>query len=145
MRLGGRQKVSKGGLESPADKSGKKEEGTNLEMPGTKIDKSDGGVLLEIDQNKKGAVGMCLENRKHGSWKRRARAPKVTLDKENELGKDDCTGGLGSKRAFVLRDEIETIEDEAQFDKKAKIREENQQQMFSLVETASHKWPQFDK
>lgn len=141
----GEKEGNQGGLESPADKSGKKEEGARLEMPGTKIDKSDGGVLLEIDQNKDGAVGMCLENRKHGSWKRRARAPKATSEKENAQGKDDCMGGLGSKRAFVLRDEVETVEDEAQLGKKPKTGEENQQQIDSLVEAASHKWPQLDK
>lgn len=84
MSLGGRKKVSKGGLESPADQSGKKEECQNLEIIGKRMNRSDGGVLIEIDQNKKGAVGMCLEDRKRGSWKRRARATKAKSDKENQ-------------------------------------------------------------
>lgn len=61
------------GLGITAAQDGKKDNSKNIEMIGKKVDKSAGGVLIELDQNREGPIGMCLEDRKHGSWKRRAR------------------------------------------------------------------------
>lgn len=55
-------------------------------------------MLCELDQNSEGIVGMCIENRKSESWKRRARVNQIRAIKENEKEKKDKTKGLGSKR-----------------------------------------------
>lgn len=52
---------------------------------------------------------MCVENRKHRSWKRRARANQANSGKENEKGKEHNKAGLGSKRGFSLRDEDDEV------------------------------------
>lgn len=80
--LRGRKKACKWdwGLHAAAQ-GGKKDEGKNIEMTRKRVDKSAGGVLIELDQNREGPIGMCLEDRKHGSWKRRAPATKAKSEK----------------------------------------------------------------
>lgn len=78
-------------------------------------------MLCELDQNSEGSVGMCIENRKSESWKRRTRVNQIRAIKENEKEKEDKTKGLGSKRGFELRDEDNTLEEEVLIGKKMKI------------------------
>lgn len=63
---------------------------------------------------------MYIESRKHGSWKRRAWANKVNSGKENEQGKAYNKVGLGNKRVFSLRDEVDEVDEALQNGKKQK-------------------------
>lgn len=101
-------------------------------------------MLCELDQNSEGIVGMCIENMKSGSWKRRARVNQIRVDKENEK-KEDKTKGLDSKRGFELTDENDTLVTEVLIGKKMKISGESMQMIETQVEEASHKWPQMDQ
>lgn len=82
-------------------------------------------MLCELDQNSEGIVGMCIENRKSGSWKRRARGNQISASKENKKEKEDKTKDLGSKRGFELRDEDDTLEEDVLIGKKMKIGEKS--------------------
>lgn len=83
------------------------------------------GVIKELDQNRDGPVGMCVENKKHRSWKRRAKATQAKSDKENEIGKEYNKEGLGNKRSFKLKGEDDVVASEAQNGKKIKIEEKS--------------------
>lgn len=98
------------GLVTTINLIGQVEKGINLDKSGKQGEDRSGGILFELDQNR-GSVGMCVENRKHGSWKRRARANQVNSGKENEKGKAYNKAGLGNKRGFSLRDEDDVDED----------------------------------
>lgn len=86
-------------------------------------------------------MGMCIENRKSGSWKRRARVNQIRACKAIEKEKEDKTKGLGSKRGFELRDEDDTLEEEVLIGKKTKIGGEYMQMIETQVEEGSYKWP----
>lgn len=53
---------------------GNQRESEHLEKPGKKEEEGTVRVIKELDQNRDGPVGMCVENKMHRSWKRRARA-----------------------------------------------------------------------
>lgn len=92
------------------------------------------GVLYELDHNSEEILRMSVECRKSGSWKRRARASQAKAGKENV--KDQIQGfkGVGSKRGFELRDEVEAVEEGDQFGKKIKIGGTNVLMSTNVVE-----------
>lgn len=74
------------GIVAKVAQLGNQGESEHLEKPGKREEEGIVGVVKELDQNRDKPVGMCVENKKHGSWKRRARA--TQSDKENEMGKE---------------------------------------------------------
>lgn len=61
------------GLVTSVDSIGQDGEGRYLDKSSKQVVNRTGGILSQLDQNR-GPVGMCVENRKHRSWKRQARA-----------------------------------------------------------------------
>lgn len=123
----------------PVFQVGNKGEKHHLKKLGQRAEEGTERVLNELDQNREEPVGMCVDHRKHGSWKRRARATQTKSDKENEVGKECSKEGLGSKKRFVLRDEEDAIVEDEQNGKKIKLGEENWKMIENQVEVASHK------
>lgn len=81
-----------------------RESGSLMKL-GKQAEESTGGILEELDQNKGDSEGMCIENRKQGSWKRKPRVSKVIKGKENAPDRELTKAGLGSKRGFLFMDD----------------------------------------
>lgn len=88
---------------------------------------------------------MCVEKRKSGSWKRRAKMQQMSEVKENETANEYCKKNMGSKRVFMLRAEEDMQEENDKNGKKAKIRGEEMNVCDNLVKVANHNWPQPDQ
>lgn len=75
----------------------------------------------------------------------KAKAAQFKADKENEKEKDHNKIRADSKRGFELRDEDDALEEDTQNGKKKlKVRGESLQLTETVVEVASHKFPQCD-
>lgn len=64
-------------------------------------------MLREIDQNKEGIIGMCVEKKKREAWKRRTRMNKMNDGRKDEKGNENSETRISNKRGFLLRDEEE--------------------------------------
>lgn len=129
------------GIVAKVAQLGNQGEGEHLKKSGKREEEGTAGVIKELDQNRDGPVGMCVENKKHGLWKRKARATQAKSNKENGMGKEYNKEGLGNKRSFELKGEDDIVAGEAQNGKKIKIEEKSWQMIKNQVEIASHKWP----
>lgn len=103
------------------------------------------GILCELDHNRGEIVGMSVECRKSGSWKRRARASQAKVGKENVKDQTQSFKGEGGKRGFELRDEVEAMVEGGQFGKKINTGGTNILMSTNMVEVASHEWSQCDQ
>lgn len=119
--------------------------GTELGGEGEKEEAGGGvDVMKKLDQNRMNQMQELLDGRSKGrTWKRREN----TCKKRQGIGAENlgCNVSTNGKRGFSLINEDEIMMTTRRTEKKLKMEMDEMQVCQTLVDVASHNWPQPDQ